>query len=125
MMAEQAGQSGDAVAARLSELSQRHDALADADRQLAAAVADAHAVTVEALARLDDIEQQIESAVTAHDSLALDTGAGAREWQRFLLGKQHEIVTVVTEASDRASAKTTALQRLLDSYRGSGELSTD
>ena len=49
--------------------------------------------------------------------LAADTPTGALELQRFLLAKQREIVTAVSEASAEASAKVEALQRLRDSYR--------
>lgn len=124
MVAEQAGQTGDAVAARLAALSQRHDELAEADLKLASAVSDAHAVTAGALSRLDHIEHEIESAVAAQDTLALDTVAGAHDWQRFLLAKQREIIAIVTEANEQASAKAAVLQELLASYQGSGEPST-
>ena len=124
-MSEQSGQSGDAVDARLTALSRRHHELADTDRQLADLVVSAHAVTVGALSRLDHIEHEIESAVAAQHSLGLDTGAGAHDWQRFLLAKQHEIVAVVTEASEQATAKITALQGLMAAYRDSGAPSVD
>ena len=122
-MSEQAGQWGDALAARLTAFTRRHDELADADRQLAAVLASAYAVALDALSRLDHIEHEIESAVAAQHTLALDTAIGAHHWQRFLLAIQHEIVAVVTEAGEHAAAKIPALQGLMAAYQDSGATS--
>ena len=61
--------------------------MAEADRRLADAVANAHAVTVGALQHLDRIEAEIESAVSTAQAFAVDTPAGARELQRLLIAK--------------------------------------
>lgn len=116
-MAEEAGRTIDAVAARLNSVTERDTALSDADRRLAEVVAGAHAVAVAALERLNSIQAEIDTAVAVPAAFAMDTPAGALEFQRFLLSKQHEIVAVVSRAADEAEAKAAALQQLLDSYR--------
>ncbi|CAN5318193.1 hypothetical protein BH11ACT7_BH11ACT7_23380 [soil metagenome] len=99
----------------------RRGAAADADRTLSAALADVHQLAGEALRQLDTIGEEIEAAVDQHHLLALDTPEGAREFQRFLLTKQREISTIVTDAVALSQAKAVELQGLLDSYpAGSG-----
>jgi Domain of unknown function (DUF4226) len=116
-MVEQSGQSVDALRARLDALSQRHTLVAEADRRLADTVTSAHAVTVGALAQLDRIEAEIESAVSTARTCAVDTSAGARELQRLLIAKQREILVVVSEADEQSAMKTAVVQELLDTYR--------
>jgi Domain of unknown function (DUF4226) len=116
-MVEQAGTSVSAFTATQDDLAARHGALVDADAVLAAAVTDAHAVTVDAVQQLDAIEAEIESAVAQQDQFALDTPAGAREFQRFLLDKQQQILAVVNEATALADAKALDIQRLQQQYR--------
>ncbi|HEX5144033.1 MAG TPA: DUF4226 domain-containing protein [Mycobacterium sp.] len=114
-MVEQSGQSIAALQRGGQALADRHAELVDADRLLADAVTTAHTTTVEALAALDRIEGEIETAVAGH--LTEDGPAAAHELQRFLIAKQREIIAVVTEARDRAQAKATAVRELADAYR--------
>lgn len=116
-MAEQSGESSDALRSRLGTLSQRYTAAAEADQLLADAVLAAHGVAVGALARLDRIEQEIVSAVSTAQTFALDTAVGSRELQRFLIAKQREILAVVTAARDQSAAKAAAVQELSSVYR--------
>lgn len=120
-MAEEAGRSIDAVMARRNAVAEQDAALAEADRQLAEVVAGAHAVAISTVERLNSIQAEIDALATSLSDdpsvLAADTPTGALELQRFLLAKQREIVTAVSEASAEASAKVEALQRLRDSYR--------
>ncbi len=116
-MAEEAGRTIDALQARLDSVTTRDAALSEADNRLAEVVAAAHAVAVTALERLNRIQAEIDTAAAASTAFAIDTPAGALEFQRFLLSKQHEIVAVVSQAAEEAEAKTAALQDLLDSYR--------
>lgn len=115
-MAEQSGQSIDAMQSRSAALSGRRVDIAEADNLLAAAVSSAHAISVGALAALDRIEADIETAVADPSTFALDTTAGARALQRFLLAKHREIIAVVTDAQAEAAAKTAAVQELQSSY---------
>ncbi len=106
-----------AIVARQSELSDRHQRLVAADEALAAAVTGAHDVTVESRRRLDAIGADIENAVAQQHSWALDTAAGVREFQLFLLARHREITTVVTDAVTAAEARAREVQELADRYR--------
>jgi Domain of unknown function (DUF4226) len=120
-MSDQAGGSASALAATQGALSVRRNAVAAADQTLAAALAEAHQLTIEALRKLDTIEAEIESAVARQHLLALDTPEGAREFQRFLVAKQHDISSVVTDAVRLGDSKCVEFKQLLNSYRaGSG-----
>ncbi len=112
----QAGGAIDAIGQRQAALSARHAASADADRGLAEALAEAHATTVESIRRLDAIAAEIDDAVRNQASLALDTAVGAREFQKFLIAKQHEIAAVVSRARDVDGATRAALDELRENY---------
>ena len=120
-MAEQAGRSIEAIGEKQSALSAQHTAAADADRALAEALASAHAATVEGVSRLDAIGAEIDSAVTNHGALGLDTAMGAREFQKFLIAKQREILAVVSHAHELDSAKAALLDTLREHYTGSAD----
>jgi hypothetical protein len=120
-MAEQAGRSIEAIGEKQSALSAQHTAAADADRALAEALASAHAATVEGVSRLDAIAAEIDSAVTNHGALGLDTAMGAREFQKFLIAKQREILAVVSHAHELDSAKAALLDTLREHYTGSAD----
>jgi Domain of unknown function (DUF4226) len=115
-MAEQAGNTGAAIQARLAALSARYDTAADADRVLADALAAAHAATVDSVNRLDAITAEIDRAVQNQAALAIDTGMGALEFQKFLIARQREIITVVSRAHDLDSVKKAALEALRSHY---------
>jgi hypothetical protein len=116
-MSEEAGSSPSAIAARRAALSARHHALVNADQILAAAISEAHAVTVDAKSRLDTIGAQIDDAVAHQDLLALDTPEGVRDFQHFLLARHRDIIAVVTDAVARADAHAAQVQGLADLYR--------
>lgn len=111
-----AGGAIEAIARQQAALSARHAASTDADRALVDALASAHAATVESIRRLDAIAAEIERAVQNQASLALDTAIGAREFQRFLIAKQHEITAVVSQARDVDTAARAALDTLHGNY---------
>lgn len=115
-MAEQAGRSVAAIGAGQTALSRRHSEAADADRALAQVIASAHAVTVEGIQRLDAIAAEIDRAVANQAAIGLDTAIGAREFQRFLIEKQREIVAVVSGARELDVAKRADLEKLAAHY---------
>ena len=119
-MVEQAGTSASAFAETQDALAARHGTLVEADLLLSAAVANAHTAATDALQQVDAIEAEIESAVAQQELLALDTAAGSREFQRFLLAKQQQILAIVTDAVSHAAAKTADIQRLQAQYRAGG-----
>jgi len=118
-MPEQAGRSIVAIGDRQAALSTRHAAVADADRALADALAQAHAATIEAVRRLDGIAAEIDGAVANQAALGLDTAMGAREFQKFLIAKQREISAVVSTARELGDAKKAVLETLREHYTGS------
>lgn len=102
---DEAGQQGTAVQAMKkaeAALSQQQSATAEFDRQVIEALLHAHKTTTEGRAQLDDLENQIENAARTWD---LSTTAGAREFQRFLIGKLRQIVAVVQDTNDDATSK--------------------
>jgi type II secretory pathway predicted ATPase ExeA len=118
-MAEQAGRSIDAIGESQAALSRQHSAAADADHALAEALASAHAATVEGVRRLDAIAAEIDRALADQTAIGLDTSVGAREFQRFLIAKQREILAVVSEAHELNIAKKAMLEKLTAHYTGS------
>jgi Domain of unknown function (DUF4226) len=117
-MSEQAGSSVAALRARQAQLANHHDAAADADRILTQVLVSAHAATREGLRRLDAIADEIESAVSNQQALALETPLGAKEFQRFLLAKHREISAIVEEAREVGREKKAQLDGLRAQYGG-------
>ncbi|MCV7410400.1 hypothetical protein AWC05_20925 [Mycobacterium florentinum] len=115
-MSEQTGPSLAAIQARQSAMASQHDSVAEADRALMEVLASAHAATRESIRRLDAIADEIERAVPQHNSPALDTSMGAREFQKFLVAKQREIAAVVADARALDRAKTAVLESLRGEY---------
>lgn len=118
-MAEQAGRSIDEIGDSQAALAKQHSAVADADRALAEALADAHAATLEGVRRLDAIAAEIDCAVADQSAIGLDTSMGAREFQKFLIAKQREILAVVSETHELNMAKKALLKELTAHYTGS------
>lgn len=110
----QQGNSAAALEAARRALTARDAELADADRTLAAAVADAHAAAVESIGRIDAIKSDIDAAVSDRPK---DSAASAHEFGRHLVAKNRDIAAVVTEAVKVAQAKTIALKALQEHYR--------
>lgn len=81
-MSEQAGSSVAVIQERQALLARQHDAVAEADRELADVLASAHAAMRESVRRLDAIAAELDRAVPDQDQLAVDTPMGAREFQR-------------------------------------------
>ena len=115
-MSEHAGPSLGAIQARQSALVSQHGTAAEADRVLAEVLANAHALTRESIRRLDAIGEEIDRAATGRADLAVDTPIGVREFQRFLVAKQREIATVVTDAHELDRVKRAVLDRLRAEY---------
>jgi hypothetical protein len=115
-MPEQPGPSLEAVEARRSALATQHGAASEADRVLTEVLNSAHQAARESVRRLDAIAEQIDHATLSQADLALDTPMGAREFQKFLMAKQHEIATVVADAREFGRAKSAVLQSLRAQY---------
>ncbi len=115
-MAEHAGHSMAALEARRAVLFKQHSTAADADHVLAEALASAHAAAAEGINRLDAIAEEIESAVGRQAGSGADSPVSAREFQRFLIAKQREIIAVVSTAHELDNAKKTVLEGLRTQY---------
>ncbi|MBV8181845.1 MAG: DUF4226 domain-containing protein [Mycobacterium sp.] len=118
-MAEHAGRSIGAIGESQAALARQHTAAAEADRALAEALASAHAATVEGVRHLDAIAAEIDHAVANQTAIGLDTAMGAREFQKFLIGKQREILAVVSDAHELDVAKKAVLEKLTAHYNAS------
>lgn len=100
------GQQGEAVSAiRKAEddLAQQNSASAQLDLHVVAAILNAHADAGAGSESLRRLQEQIEEAVRMRTDL--DTATGAREFQRFLIGKLREIAAVVESANLEDSSK--------------------
>jgi hypothetical protein len=115
-MAEQAGLSIGAIREKQAALFRQQEAAADADRALMEALASAHAATLDGVRRLDAIAAEIDRAVENQAAIGLDTAMGAREFQKFLVAKQREILAVVSAARELDAAKAVVLQKLRQHY---------
>lgn len=120
-MAEQIGHAGAAHQARQAALSRQHSVAADADHVLAETLAAAHAATVEGASHLDAIAGKIANAVRNQAALAIDTPMGAREFQKFLVAKQREIIAVVSGVHELDGAKKAVLESLQPQYAASAD----
>jgi hypothetical protein len=116
-MSEQAGYSLAAIQARQAAMATLHNAVADADRVLAAALAEAHSVMRESIGRLDSIAAEIDRVASGQTDPAVDTPLGAREFQKFLVAKQREIAAVVAHAHELDRAKSAVLHSLRTQYQ--------
>lgn len=124
-MSEQAGSSVAVIQERQALLARQHDAVAEADRELADVLASAHAAMRESVRRLDAIAAELDRAVPDQDQLAVDTPMGAREFQTFLVAKQREIVAVVAAAHELDRAKKRCAKAPAGTVHGTGPLAAD
>ncbi|MEO8814487.1 MAG: DUF4226 domain-containing protein [Mycobacterium sp.] len=106
----------DAARARAALLVQRLATSTRVDETFLATLRDAHRMTVLGRQRLDAIRAEIEQAVMNQDSSALDTPAGARQFQRFLADKTRNIHQVVADAAADSAKKAQLVQSLGGHY---------
>ncbi|MFV0495659.1 DUF4226 domain-containing protein, partial [Mycobacterium sp.] len=87
------GDAAEAIAIAEAALAHQNSVSSQLDLHVISAILNAHAATVDGGGALDDLQQQVETAVATRSDL--DTPAGAREFQRFLIGKLRDIRSVV------------------------------
>jgi hypothetical protein len=97
------GVAADAIRDAETALAQQNSTAAQVDLQVLNAILNAHAANAEGAAELGRLQREIEQAVLSRTDL--DTPAGAREFQRFLIGKLRDIRAVVDTAGLDASSK--------------------
>ncbi len=93
----QEGEAADAIRNAEAALAHQNSATAQVDLQVVTAVLNAHQKNAEGREALNRLQHDIEAAVTTRSDL--DTPAGARDFQRFLIGKLRDIRAVVANAS--------------------------
>ncbi|ORV99170.1 hypothetical protein AWC15_10635 [Mycobacterium lacus] len=98
-------------------LARQNSASAQLDLQVVSAILNAHLKTVEGGEALDDLQQETEAAVRTRSDL--DTPAGARDFQRFLIGKLRDIRGVVANASLDDTSKSALMAAWTSLYAAS------
>jgi Domain of unknown function (DUF4226) len=93
----QEGAAADTIRDAEAALAQQNSTTAQIDLQVVTAVLNAHQRNAEGREALDRLQRDIEAAVTTRSDL--DTPTGARDFQRFLIGKLRDIRAVVASAS--------------------------
>jgi hypothetical protein len=93
----QEGAAADAIRGAEAALAHQNSATAQVDLQVVTAVLNAHQKNAEGREALRSLQREIEAAVTTRSDL--DTPTGARDFQRFLIGKLRDIRAVVANAS--------------------------
>ena len=91
-----------------------------ADRAFLSTVRGAAQVALLGRKRLDSIEAEIREALAHHRALALDTPAGARQFQRFLTAKTHDIHQVIAETIADSQARARSVRSLGGGYSAEG-----
>lgn len=93
----QEGDAADAIRTAEVALAHQNSTAAQVDLQVVTAVLNAHQRTAASRDALDALQREIEGAVATRTDL--DTPAGARDFQRYLIGKLRDIQAVVAGAS--------------------------
>lgn len=91
------GDAADAIARAEAALAQQNSVSSQLDMQVVSAILNAHLRAVDGRDALIKLQHETEAAV--RDRSDLDTPAGARDFQRFLIGKLRDIREVVLNAS--------------------------
>jgi hypothetical protein len=113
------GEAADAIANAEAALAQQNSASSQLDMQVVSAILNAHLRAVDGREALTKLQHETEAAVRARSDL--DTPAGARDFQRFLIGKLRDIREVVLNASlddTSKSALMAAWTSLYDASKG-------
>lgn len=108
------GAAAEAIREAETALAHQKSTAAQVDLQVVTAVLNAHSANAAGAAELDRLQREIEAAVQSRTDL--DTPAGAREFQRFLIGKLREIRTVVDTAGLDATSKAALAEALASLY---------
>ena len=111
------GAAADAIRAAETALAQQKSLTAQVDLQVVTAVLNAHAAHADGAAALDSLQEEIEASVVTRTDL--DTPAGARAFQRYLIDKLRDIRTVVETADLDATSKAALAAALASLYASS------
>lgn len=119
-MPEELGAHADAAREREDALAGRLRTTTHLDRAFVATVRGAAQVALLGRRRLDGIEAEIRDALANQQALALDTAAGARQFQRFLTVKTRDIHQVIADTVADSRARAEVVRSLSGGYRSEG-----
>lgn len=108
------GLAAEAIRDAETALAQQKSTAAQVDLQVVTAVLNAHAANAAGAAELNRLQREIEEAVLSRTDL--DTPSGARQFQRYLIGKLRDIRTVVDVAGLDATSKASLAVALASLY---------
>ncbi|WP_246540928.1 DUF4226 domain-containing protein [Mycobacterium spongiae] len=109
--------SAEAIADAELALAHQNSASAQLDLLVISAILNAHLKAVEGREALNQLQQDTEAAVRTRSDL--DTPAGARDFQRFLIGKLRDIRGVVANASLDDTSKSALMAAWTSLYNAS------
>lgn len=111
------GEAAEAVSSAERALAQQNSATSQLDLQVVSAILNAHTTAVAGRERLDSLQRDVETAVRSRSDL--DTPAGARDFQRFLIGKLREIQALVATTGLEATSQSLLLAATASLYEAS------
>ncbi|OYN78955.1 DUF4226 domain-containing protein [Mycolicibacterium sphagni] len=117
------GRAAEAIRTAETSLAQQNSVSAHLDLQVITAVLNAHATHAAGWEALDRLQNEIESAVATRTDL--DTPAGARAFQRYLIDKLRDIKTVVETAGLDDTSKASLAAALASLYAGATPATAD
>ncbi|CAN5665877.1 DUF4226 domain-containing protein [soil metagenome] len=92
----QRGEAAAAMKKAEDDLAQQNSTAAQLDLHVITAILNAHVTVVDGGGELQSLQQDVENAVRTRTDL--DTATGARDFQRYLIGKLRQIAAVVENA---------------------------
>ncbi|MDQ2629104.1 MAG: DUF4226 domain-containing protein [Actinomycetota bacterium] len=119
-MPEELGAHADAARDREAALASRLRTTTQLDRAFVTTLRGAAQEALRGRRRLDAIEAEIREALANEQALALDTPAGARQFQRFLSVKTRDIHRVIDDTVADSRARAAAVRSLGGGYRTEG-----
>jgi Domain of unknown function (DUF4226) len=111
------GDAAEAIADAEAALAHQNSAISQLDLQVISAIMNAHLNTVGGREALTKLQRETEAAVQTRSDL--DTPAGARDFQRFLIGKLRDIRAVVAKASLDDTSKSALMAAWTSMYDAS------
>lgn len=113
-----AGAAADAIRLAEAALVRQNSVTANVDLQVITAVLNAHTAHSTGATTLTELQREIEAAVATRTDL--DTPAGAREFQRYLIDRTHDIRAVVEDTDLDDTSKAALAAALASLYATSG-----
>lgn len=116
----QVGVGADAMKAAEDALARQNSVTADLDLHVVGAILNAHSQSERGSERLRLLQDEIRNAVQARTDL--DTPAGARDFQRYLIDKLRQIGAVVDAANLDSGSRAALLSAWIELYRSADRI---